>query len=99
MFLNRLYCVHVSSLVHFGHVPFPFPSLNPRTRADIHMRARDGKGSFNWRMKFPLELPLAATLRYAAYMPPTQRCERSHEHPAHSKPLTFSSTFATPINK
>jgi hypothetical protein len=32
--------------------------------SDIHMRARDGKGSFNWRMKFPLELPLMATLRY-----------------------------------
>ena len=25
---------------------------------DIHFRARDGKGSFNWRMKFPLQLPL-----------------------------------------
>lgn len=25
---------------------------------DIHVRARDGKGSFNWRMKFPVQLPL-----------------------------------------
>ncbi|TMW58885.1 hypothetical protein Poli38472_007030 [Pythium oligandrum] len=25
---------------------------------DTHWRARDGKASFNWRMKFPLELPI-----------------------------------------
>ena len=29
---------------------------------DVHMRARDGRGSFNWRMKFPLELPLTTAL-------------------------------------
>jgi hypothetical protein len=25
---------------------------------DIHFRAQNGKGSFNWRVKFPIELPL-----------------------------------------
>lgn len=26
-------------------------------RTDIHLRAKKGKGNFNWRMKFPIELP------------------------------------------
>lgn len=25
---------------------------------DVHIRAREGKGGFNWRMKFPMDLPL-----------------------------------------
>ena len=26
-------------------------------QTDLHFRSRNGKGSFNWRMKFPIELP------------------------------------------
>jgi len=29
-----------------------------REETDVHLRAKGGKGSFNWRMVFPIELPL-----------------------------------------
>lgn len=29
-----------------------------RQRTDTHLRSKKGKGSFNWRMKFPVTLPM-----------------------------------------
>jgi hypothetical protein len=31
---------------------------NARQRTDTHLRAKKGKGSFNWRMKFPVKVTL-----------------------------------------
>eukprot|EP00475_Leptophrys_vorax_P037443 TRINITY_DN645_c0_g2_i2.p1 TRINITY_DN645_c0_g2~~TRINITY_DN645_c0_g2_i2.p1 ORF type:complete len:555 (+),score=161.30 TRINITY_DN645_c0_g2_i2:318-1982(+) len=31
---------------------------NARQRTDTHLRAKKGKGSFNWRMKFPIKITL-----------------------------------------
>jgi hypothetical protein len=29
-----------------------------RKKTDVHLRSKGGKGSFNWRMKYPLQLPM-----------------------------------------
>eukprot|EP00475_Leptophrys_vorax_P037444 TRINITY_DN645_c0_g2_i3.p1 TRINITY_DN645_c0_g2~~TRINITY_DN645_c0_g2_i3.p1 ORF type:complete len:555 (+),score=164.61 TRINITY_DN645_c0_g2_i3:318-1982(+) len=29
-----------------------------RKKTDVHLRSKKGKGSFNWRMKFPVQLPM-----------------------------------------
>eukprot|EP00475_Leptophrys_vorax_P034620 TRINITY_DN5614_c0_g1_i3.p1 TRINITY_DN5614_c0_g1~~TRINITY_DN5614_c0_g1_i3.p1 ORF type:complete len:792 (+),score=243.32 TRINITY_DN5614_c0_g1_i3:253-2628(+) len=37
---------------------FDVPKLQQRQRTDTHLRSKAGKGSFNWRMIFPVEVPL-----------------------------------------
>jgi hypothetical protein len=36
------------------------PGYQNRQKTDVHLRSKLGKGSFNWRMIFPVEIPLSA---------------------------------------
>lgn len=35
------------------------PGESKRAKTDVHVRAKNGKGNFNWRCTFPLQLPVA----------------------------------------